>query len=121
MHTFLLGKLIIIYFQEKWNKNLEYTHIYRVALVQAYVQILEHGQVAGFGCDCQHLPQDTLKLTCYRPCKVPSRNLCDTGNPRRRKERGEPMAVLKEHRKQNTDMAQKSEKEGVCVGRRACG
>lgn len=31
------------------------------------------------------------------------------------------MAVLKEHRKQNTDMAQKSEKEGVCVGRRACG
>lgn len=25
------------------------------------------------------------------------------------------MAVLKEHRKQNTDMAQKSEKEGVCV------
>lgn len=46
MYTFLLGKLIIIYFQEK--KNLECTHIRRVALVQAYVQILEHGQVAGF-------------------------------------------------------------------------
>lgn len=67
---FLLGKSIIIYFQEDWKKKMEYIH--RIALVQAYAQILEHGQVIRAWCLNQHLPHNRLEVRHYLPYKATS-------------------------------------------------
>lgn len=52
------------------EKKMEYTH--RVAVVQTYVHILEHGQVTRVWCLNQHSPHNRLKVRCYLPCRVTS-------------------------------------------------
>lgn len=101
MYTFLLGKSIIIYFQEDGKKNWN-TH--------TELHLCKHTHKSWS--IAKSLELNVLISICYKtdyhPCKVPAQeSMCGTGNPKRRKERVDPMAVLEQHKRQNTSMALK--------------